>query len=106
MHIERQRGEAGLALHLSGSLTIYQARDLQTALLDAFRQGTAISADLAEVQEIDAAGLQLLVALARSCRHAGLALQFNSPSPAVAEALRWSGLAAELGLPEIAGGTP
>ena len=106
MHIEQQRGEAGLAMQLSGSLTIYQARDLRTALLDAFRQGTAIAADLADVQEIDAAGLQLLVALARSCSGVGLALQFTHPSPAVTEALRWSGLAAELGLTDIAGATP
>lgn len=106
MHIERHRGEAGLALQLSGSFTIYQARDLQAALLNAFQQGTAISVDLADVQEIDAAGLQLLVALARSCAAAGLALQFNSPSPAVAEALRWSGLAGELGLADIAGVMP
>ena len=98
MHIELHRGDAGLAMRLSGDLTIYHARDLQTALLDAFRQGTAIAADLAEVQEIDAAGLQLLVALARNCRGVGLSLQLNNLSPAVTEALRWSGLASELGV--------
>lgn len=106
MHIQLQRGDAGLAVQLSGSLTIYQARDLQAALLEAFRQGTAIAADLADVQEIDAAGLQLLVALARSCSSVGLALQFTGPSPAVIEALHWSGLAGELGLQPVAGVTP
>jgi anti-anti-sigma factor len=100
MTIELQRGVTGLALQLSGSLTIYEARDMQAVLLEAFRQGTAMAADLSEVQEIDAAGLQLLVALARNCRNAGLSLQFDHPSPAVTEALRWSGLADELGLPE------
>lgn len=98
MHIELQRGDAGLAIQLSGSLTIYQARDLQAALLEVFRQGTAISASLADVQEIDAAGLQLLAALARSCRNAGLALQISNPSAAVTEALQWSGLGSELGV--------
>lgn len=100
MHIERQRGETGLTVQLSGHFTIYQARDLQAALLDVFKQGTPICADLAGVLEIDAAGLQLLVALARSCGSAGLALQYVHPSPAMMEALRWSGLASELGLPE------
>ncbi|MFC5143703.1 STAS domain-containing protein [Streptomyces aureoversilis] len=54
--------------------------------------GSRLTLDLSGVTSCDALGLGLLVAAARSARHSGGDLCLVAPSPAVAQALRASGL--------------
>ena len=49
---------------VSGDMTVYAAADLKTALLAELADGNT-ALDLAQVQEIDTAGLQLLLMLNR-----------------------------------------
>jgi anti-anti-sigma factor len=83
MSIEFQHDPAGNRLDVSGSFTIYHALEAKAPLLA--QQGAAL--DLSEVEEMDGAGLQLLL-LAR--RDAGIRLV--AASDAVTDTLRLAGL--------------
>jgi anti-sigma B factor antagonist len=64
---------------LAGDMTVYVAAELKTALLAEFAAGhTAL--DLSQVQEIDTAGLQLLLLLNRELQGA---LKIRACSPGV-----------------------
>jgi anti-anti-sigma factor len=64
---------------ICGDMTVYVASELKTALLAEFAAGhTAL--DLSQVQEIDTAGLQLLLVLNRELRGA---LKIRACSPGV-----------------------
>lgn len=68
---------------LQGEVTIYDAAPLQAALLSALNESAPLTLDLSGVDELDTAGVQILVALKRSAQACGKALVFLSPSPAV-----------------------
>lgn len=72
-----------------------QAQWLQTlAELDAAppREPAPLALDLSGVQDIDSAGVQLLLALRRALAERGLALSLGAPSPVAMAALRSLGL--------------
>lgn len=71
---------------LSGELTIYSVREAADALLPKLRAGTA-ALDLAQISEIDGAGLQLLLKARRVSSQAGQDLVIAAASPAVRDAL-------------------
>lgn len=82
---------------IAGELSIYRAAELCQALKawlpEALaKDGTAVRLDLAEVSEVDTAGLQLLLALQRSAQDAGAHLALQSASPAVMDVLRLTDL--------------
>ena len=64
---------------ISGDMTVYAAAELKTALLAELADGNT-ALDLAQVQEIDTAGLQLLLMLNREL---GGALEIVACSPGV-----------------------
>lgn len=75
-------------LEVEGDLTIHTARSQKERLLPALRAPyTVIEVDLAQVTEIDTAGLQLLLMGCDVTMAMGGALQLVRMSPAVAEVI-------------------
>ena len=75
-------------LRIEGELTIYRAAELAAAMKAALAgvpAGAALELDLAEVTEMDSAGVQLLLAARRSADESGRVLRLAGTSPAVAE---------------------
>lgn len=88
-------------LALSQNLTIYQALEQKHDLLDALADADEIELDLAQVAEIDAAGLQLLILLKKEAQHAGKRVSIVAHSQAVRAVIDFCNLAAELGDPLV-----
>ena len=81
---------------LPRELTIHTAADTHRALLAwvAGRADTPVwQVDASPIDETDAAGVQLLLSLARSAAQARAALHLASPSPALQRACRTLGVA-------------
>lgn len=78
-------------LRLEGEMTIYRAAELKDAVL------AAAALDLAAVEEIDTAGLQLLLLARREAHAAGRAWRIGARSAAVDDAIALLGLAEHLG---------
>jgi anti-sigma B factor antagonist len=72
-------------LRLAGSLTIYEVREAHAALLDVLQPPRDWQLDLAELEEIDSAGAQLLLAVQRHQRRAQLGLSVSEASESVIE---------------------
>ncbi len=88
---------ASNVIALEGELTIYRAAELKPLLLAALPGTGPIELNLAEVSEVDTAGLQLLMLLRREAQALGRALHLRSPSLAMVEALELLDLAAWFG---------
>lgn len=86
-------------LAFQGELTIFTAAERRQQLLDALATGTDVDVDLAEVSDIDSAGLQLLVAAKREAAGCDRRLHFTGHSQAVFEALELCKLSGHLGDP-------
>lgn len=84
-------------LELPVRLTIHEAHALH-ALLLAHIGPRKLVVDGARVEEVDTAGLQLMLAARRAAAAAGGSFEWRPLPPAVARAARELGLAAELGL--------
>ncbi len=98
------------SLSLPKELTIYTVAELRPQWLGWLATlGADAPADLcaavqaADVEEVDAAGVQLVVALAHALRQQGLALALQQPSAALARALAALGLDAFFSTTEAAG---
>lgn len=77
---------------VSGSMTIYEAAGQKDELLAALAAAAALDLDLAQVDEADTAGLQLLLLLRREGDRAGKPVRVLRLSPALAEVLDRYGL--------------
>ena len=73
-------------MSIAGELTIYRAAELKPMLLATLPGTGPILLDLAEVTEVDTAGVQLLLLLRREALGANRTLHLLHPSMAVAEA--------------------
>jgi anti-sigma B factor antagonist len=74
-------------LAIEGELTIYSAAEQKPRLLAFLASADELEINLAEVSEIDTAGLQLLILLKREAAQAGKSLSFVMHSNAVLETL-------------------
>ena len=75
-------------IRVYGELTIQHAEDLKPLLLASLpTDGSVARLDLAQVSEIDTAGIQLLMAANREVVNRGTALQIVAVSQVVQEAL-------------------
>jgi anti-anti-sigma regulatory factor len=86
-------------LALPAELTIYSAGELRRLLLahvDAHAEDESCRLDGAAVDQVDAAGVQLLVSLARTLTPLGRTLQLCNASPALRAACDSLGLAGHL----------
>lgn len=72
---------------IQGELTIYEAGEFKAPLLNTLAQEQVIEFDLAGVQEIDSAGLQLLILAKREAEACGKPLTFSNHSQAVLDVL-------------------
>lgn len=77
---------------MEGPLTIYTATEQKDVLLSLFPLAHEVELDLSNVDEMDSAGLQLLILVKRESLMNGTQLLLSNPSPMVSEALRLSGL--------------
>jgi anti-anti-sigma factor len=81
---------AAAVLCIEGEFTIYRASEMAATLRDAFAAlsaGDALDIDLSGVTEMDCAGIQLLLASARTAAAGGCALRLAGTSAVVDEAL-------------------
>lgn len=84
-------------LNLDASCTLRETADLQFSLVAA--NGNPVVVNAGDVQRIDTAGLQLLVALAQRQKAAGRALEWKAASPELRQCSARLGLDEVLGLP-------
>jgi len=87
------------SLSVAEELTIYHALEHKDALLDALSVTDELLLDLAQVSQIDSAGLQLLILLKKEAQRAGKSVRFVAPSPAVSNVIELCNLAAEFSDP-------
>lgn len=88
----------GALLTLPSSLRIADVAEFR-ALCEPLLAGDGpLTVEAGEVEYIDAAGLQLLVALSRVCAAQGRAFALGAPSAALGSAARIAGFAPLLGL--------
>ena len=73
---------------LGGSCTIHEAQALRAHLLERASQPGPYEIDGGGVEQIDTAGLQLVVAFALDCLERSLQYTWKSRSPALEEAIR------------------
>ncbi len=89
-------------LTLAADCTLRDAADLQFSLMVA--NGNPLVVDGSEVQRVDTAGAQLLVALAQRQRHAGHRMEWKAASPELLNCSRRLGLLDVLGLSALVAG--
>ena len=84
---------------LAGELCVFHAAELKPRLLALATTAGEQEIDLAQVSEVDTAGIQLLLLTRREAADAGGRLRYVNHSAPVLEALMLLSLAAELGDP-------
>ena len=78
---------------LDGELTIMTAAESKERLLTALPGSGGLRVDLAGVEEIDTAGLQVLLLTRREAESMSLPFELTAPAPGVAAVLALAGLA-------------
>lgn len=86
MNAEKKRKDDARPLRVEGEMTIYQADALKQTLLTALKERRELDIDLSAVTEIDAAGVQLLIAAKKAAQAAHKELRLTAHSAAVMEA--------------------
>lgn len=89
-----------IPLSLEGELTIYNAAETKSRLMDALGRSEALDVDLSNVTEFDTAGLQLVMLAKREAERAGKALHYVNCSPMAREVFEFFNLDGQLGIPE------
>lgn len=84
-------------LPIEGELTIYTAADLKGKIIAALESTQPIEIDLSQVDEIDSAGLQLLILAKREAARTEKKLTLVNHSQAVVECLDMCNLTSEFG---------
>ncbi|CAM3197010.1 sulfate transporter/antisigma-factor antagonist STAS [Ectopseudomonas mendocina] len=88
--LESANGSRHLAL--DSVLTIYTAADTKLLLANALHGAVDLRLDLSAIEEVDCAGLQLLLAACQEARRQHVSLHLEGASPAMTEILQLSGL--------------
>ena len=99
LQIEPSTHEQQPALRISGELTIYSVTAARDQLCAALDQQPALQLNLAGVEELDTAGVQLLVWLKQEARRRGKPLTLFAHNPAVVEVFDLLQVAALFGDP-------
>lgn len=82
-------------------MTIYNASEMKTNLLEPLNRNDEVEVSLEEVSEIDSAGVQIILMLRHEARRLEKELRFVKHSPAVLEVLETLNLLAYLGDPIV-----
>lgn len=88
-------------IEIKGELSIFTAAENRGQLLAALAASSELEVDLAQVSEIDCAGLQLMLAAKREAADRNQVLSFTGHSPAVCDALELLKLSGQLGDPVL-----
>ena len=88
-------------LHVEGALTIYEVARDKPVLMEMLQQAADLEIDLHRVDQIDTAGLQLLVLAKREAQRRGKQVRLVAHSPATLEVLDCYNLAAYFGDPIV-----
>ena len=79
--------DGACAVRLDDEMTIYTAAEQKTALFDKLEHCDTLTLDLTAVDEIDSAGIQILLALKRRADQTECELRLLGPSPSVREVM-------------------
>jgi anti-anti-sigma factor len=82
MRIDKRQSGRELELEIAGEVTIYSALPLHQAVLTSLAEADTIELDLSGVTELDTAGVQQLLLLAREARARGSRFSVSAQSPA------------------------
>jgi anti-anti-sigma regulatory factor len=86
-------------LSLGPACTFQQVSSLHPTLLDYLAESSPVIIDASEVEQVDTAGLQLLVAFAIDCMERGIVFGWKARSMAFERSVRLLGLGALLESP-------
>jgi anti-anti-sigma factor len=89
------------AFQIDGGMTIYQASERKTQLMEALHASTELDIDLANVGEMDSSGLQLLILVKREAQSLGKQVRFLGHSKAVVDVLLLANLIPSFGDPVL-----
>jgi anti-sigma B factor antagonist len=106
MNRKTVKPDGSVPLVIEGEMTISRAAELKQILLPACIAGMEVEIDLSRVSEIDASGLQLMVAVKLESIARGAQLKFIGHSAAVQDALELSGLGGFFGDPLVITSAP
>lgn len=94
--------EAGKCqLRVEGDMTIYTAAELKNELISCIGKAQCWELDLSQVNEMDSAGLQLLILLKREAAKRGAQLALTAHSHAVTEVIDTFSMASYFGDPIV-----
>ncbi|WP_207060804.1 lipid asymmetry maintenance protein MlaB [Motiliproteus sp. SC1-56] len=88
-------------INISGELTIYGAAELKPVLLEHLAGASRLEINLAGVEEMDAAGFQLLYLLKREAKSGNKVVSLVAHSPAMLEVLALLNMEADFGDPLV-----
>ena len=103
--LEHQAGPA-CSVVLQGALDIYAAADVRARLSELITQHPLVELQMAAVDEIDASGVQILLAAKQQASNLEHSLKLSGHSPAVIDALELCDLLAYFGDPVVEFGQP
>jgi anti-anti-sigma factor len=93
--------KAPSALQIRGEMTIYRAMELKQMIIIALAEVEDLEVNLADVTELDTAGIQILMLAKRQAQASQRQLRLTAHSPAVLEAFEVLNLAAYFGDPLV-----
>lgn len=99
MSAKAASGTPPCRIAIDGELTIYNAAEWKERLYEPIARGDSLELELSAVQELDTAGLQLLIMAKKEALARGQALHLCNHSRAVVEAFELCDLAAFFGDP-------
>ena len=87
-----EQNETLCTVHMPNEMTIYNAEALRNNVLSALENPQDLHIDLNEVNEIDSAGVQLLIAMAKQCKTQNKTLTLINSSDATSDILKLFGM--------------
>ncbi len=101
MGITATQQEGIVQLSLGSEMTIYTAAELKGSLYKDWDKAKEIEIDLSHVDELDSAGIQLLLQLKSDSKHGHKPVRFIDHSPVVLEALEMLNLLSRFAEPRV-----
>ena len=92
MGIKIENNKNKTSLCIDGELTIYTAQEYRQSILAGFTTNKDLELDLAEVEEIDTSGLQILAAMNKEMTEYGNEMKIIAASNVVIDAIQASHL--------------
>lgn len=101
MPIQVSQDEGRAYIRIEGPLTIYGASEARDVLLATLAGTETMEIDLSDLDELDVAGVQLMLALKQHAQRVGKACSFLHHSPAAREVIDLLNLSSALGDPVV-----